>query len=91
MDYAHHCVEPSVDLPGDIYILFMNHFHGSLVTKSINSFVQWNLVARFLVDSTQTPNMKVKMATMTYLHSLSQCMDPSDMSNSQETRMALSR
>lgn len=52
---------------------------------------QWNLVARFLVDSTQTPNMKVKMATMTYLHSLSQCMDPSDMSNSQETRMALSR
>jgi len=52
---------------------------------------QWNLVTRFLVDSTQTPNMKVKMATMTYLHSLCSCMDPSDMTNTQETRTALSR
>ena len=35
--------------------------------------------------------MKVKMATMTYLNSLCSCMDPSDMTNTQDTRMALSR
>ncbi|XP_010776567.1 CLIP-associating protein 1-B-like isoform X1 [Notothenia coriiceps] len=46
---------------------------------------------RFIVDQTQTPNLKVKVAILRYVQALSQLMDPADFSNSSETRLAVSR
>ena len=36
-----------------------------------------NAVLRFLVDATQTPNSKVKVAALTFLTQLASCMEPS--------------
>jgi len=36
-----------------------------------------NAVMRFLVDPTQTPNSKVKVASLTFLTQLAMCMEPS--------------
>lgn len=36
-----------------------------------------NAVLRFLVDATQTPNSKVKVAMLTFLTQLASCMEPS--------------
>jgi CLIP-associating protein 1/2 len=36
-----------------------------------------NAVMRFLVDATQTPNSKVKVAILTFLTQLATCMEPS--------------
>lgn len=46
---------------------------------------------RFIVDQTQTPNLKVKVAILRYIQALSRQMDPSDFTNSSETRLAVSR
>ncbi|XP_067003312.1 CLIP-associating protein 1-B [Anabrus simplex] len=39
-----------------------------------------NTVLRFLVDQTQTPNSKVKVAVLTFLAQLASCMDPAEFS-----------
>ncbi|XP_043107649.1 CLIP-associating protein 1-B isoform X2 [Puntigrus tetrazona] len=52
---------------------------------------QFNILMRFIVDQTQTPNLKVKVAILKYIESLSRQMDPSDFVNSSETRLAVSR
>ncbi|XP_033991258.1 CLIP-associating protein 1-like isoform X4 [Trematomus bernacchii] len=52
---------------------------------------QFNILMRFIVDQTQTPNLKVKVAILRYVQALSQLMDPADFSNSSETRLAVSR
>ncbi|XP_051957258.1 CLIP-associating protein 1-B-like [Xyrauchen texanus] len=52
---------------------------------------QFNILMRFIVDQTQTPNLKVKVAILKYIESLSRQMDPSDFINSSETRLAVSR
>ncbi|XP_062868423.1 CLIP-associating protein 1 [Trichomycterus rosablanca] len=52
---------------------------------------QFNILMRFIVDQTQTPNLKVKVAILKYIESLSRQMDPSDFGNSSETRLAVSR
>ncbi|MED6285104.1 CLIP-associating protein 1, partial [Characodon lateralis] len=46
---------------------------------------------RFIVDQTQTPNLKVKVAILKYIESLARQMDPTDFVNSSETRLAVSR
>ncbi|XP_054642228.1 CLIP-associating protein 1a isoform X25 [Dunckerocampus dactyliophorus] len=52
---------------------------------------QFNILMRFIVDQTQTPNLKVKVAILRYIESLARQMDPTDFVNSSETRLAVSR
>ncbi|XP_059783642.1 CLIP-associating protein 1 isoform X4 [Balaenoptera ricei] len=52
---------------------------------------QFNILMRFIVDQTQTPNLKVKVAILKYIESLARQMDPTDFINSSETRLAVSR
>ncbi|XP_019629933.1 PREDICTED: CLIP-associating protein 1-like isoform X5 [Branchiostoma belcheri] len=53
--------------------------------------VQFNILMRFIVDQTQTPNLKVKVALLRYMEQLIVLMDPQDFINSSETRLAVSR
>ncbi|XP_076023919.1 CLIP-associating protein 1a [Genypterus blacodes] len=52
---------------------------------------QFNILMRFIVDQTQTPNLKVKVAILKYIETLARQMDPTDFVNSSETRLAVSR
>ncbi|KAL1021850.1 hypothetical protein UPYG_G00018850 [Umbra pygmaea] len=52
---------------------------------------QFNILMRFIVDQTQTPNLKVKVAILRYIEGLARQMDPTDFVNSSETRLAVSR
>ncbi|GCC31371.1 hypothetical protein chiPu_0009828 [Chiloscyllium punctatum] len=52
---------------------------------------QFNILMRFIVDQTQTPNLKVKVAILKYIERLARQMDPVDFVNSSETRLAVSR
>ncbi|XP_048091306.1 CLIP-associating protein 1-B-like isoform X2 [Alosa alosa] len=52
---------------------------------------QFNILMRFIVDQTQTPNLKVKVAILKYIDLLARQMDPTDFVNSSETRLAVSR
>ncbi|KAI1884942.1 hypothetical protein AGOR_G00215090 [Albula goreensis] len=52
---------------------------------------QFNILMRFIVDQTQTPNLKVKVAILKYIECLARQMDPADFVNSSETRLAVSR
>ncbi|XP_027059077.1 CLIP-associating protein 1-A-like isoform X6 [Pocillopora damicornis] len=53
--------------------------------------LQFSILTRFITDQTQTPNLKVKIAILQYLQGLIGLMDPSDFTNSGETRLAVSR
>ncbi|PVD35984.1 hypothetical protein C0Q70_02954 [Pomacea canaliculata] len=52
---------------------------------------QFNTLTKFIIDQTQSPNLKVKIAMLNYLHSLIMCMEPSDFVNTMDTRLAISR
>uniref|UniRef100_H3DKE2 Cytoplasmic linker associated protein 1a n=1 Tax=Tetraodon nigroviridis TaxID=99883 RepID=H3DKE2_TETNG len=52
---------------------------------------QFNILMRFIVDQTQTPNLKVKVTILKYIECLARQMDPADFVNSSETRLAVSR
>lgn len=52
---------------------------------------QFNILMRFIVDQTQTPNLKVKVAILKYIERLARQMDPADFVNSSETRLVVSR
>ncbi|XP_075442444.1 CLIP-associating protein 2 isoform X31 [Ascaphus truei] len=59
--------------------------------ESFPNDLQFNILIRFTVDQTQTPNLKVKVAILKYIEILAQQMDPGDFVNSSETRLAVSR
>ncbi|XP_057715909.1 CLIP-associating protein 1-B-like [Corythoichthys intestinalis] len=52
---------------------------------------QFNILMRFIVDQTQTPNLKVKVAILRYIEALARRMDPAEFVNTSETRLAVSR
>lgn len=52
---------------------------------------QFTILMRFIVDQTQTPNLKVKVAILKYIESLARQMDPTDFVSSSETRLAVSK
>ncbi|XP_069472823.1 CLIP-associating protein 1 isoform X22 [Ambystoma mexicanum] len=52
---------------------------------------QFTILMRFIVDQTQTPNLKVKVAILKYIESLARQMDPMDFVSSSETRLAVSK
>ena len=67
---------------------FYLHLLGSIIQKvnktldvvrdSFTYAEQTSAIFKFLVDQTQTPNSKVKVATMNYLRTLTQLMEPSE-------------
>lgn len=63
----------------------------SLRRESFPYEQQFNILMRFIVDQTQTPNLKVKVAILRYIEALARQMDPADFVNSSETRLAVSR
>ncbi|XP_070536539.1 CLIP-associating protein 1-B-like isoform X15 [Ptychodera flava] len=62
-----------------------------VVRDSFPYDLQFNILTRFIVDQTQTPNVKTKVALLKYMQYLIELMDPSDFVNSSETRLAVSR
>ncbi|XP_067126755.1 CLIP-associating protein 1-like isoform X1 [Centruroides vittatus] len=63
-----------------------------LVRDSFPCDEQFNVVMRFLNDQTQTPNLRVKLSLLNYLHSLLRIMDPSEFSSSStETKLAITK
>ncbi|XP_058878847.1 CLIP-associating protein 2-like isoform X21 [Acipenser ruthenus] len=62
-----------------------------ITRESFPNDLQFNILMRFTVDQTQTPNLKVKVAILKYIETLAMQMDPGDFVNSSETRLAVSR
>lgn len=69
----------------------MTQFFLFLCRESFPYEQQFNILMRFIVDQTQTPNLKVKVAILRYIEALARQMDPADFFNSSETRLAVSR
>ena len=73
---------------GTTFLSFFYFFLGSIIQKvnktldvvrdSFTYAEQTSAIFKFLVDQTQTPNSKVKVATMNYLRTLTQLMEPSE-------------
>ncbi|XP_037831500.1 CLIP-associating protein 2 isoform X2 [Kryptolebias marmoratus] len=59
--------------------------------ESFPNDLQFTILMRFTVDQTQTPNLKVKVAILKYIETLTLQMDAPDFVNSSETRLAVSR
>ncbi|KAF5908628.1 CLIP-associating protein 2 isoform X12, partial [Clarias magur] len=59
--------------------------------ESFANDLQFTILMRFTVDQTQTPNLKVKVAILKYIETLTLQMEPQDFVNSSETRLAVSR
>uniref|UniRef100_A0A6Q2Z150 TOG domain-containing protein n=1 Tax=Esox lucius TaxID=8010 RepID=A0A6Q2Z150_ESOLU len=59
--------------------------------ESFPNDLQFTILMRFTVDQTQTPNLKVKVAILKYIETLTMQMEPRDFVNSSETRLAVSR
>ncbi|KAL2080409.1 hypothetical protein ACEWY4_024202 [Coilia grayii] len=59
--------------------------------ESFPNDLQFTILMRFTVDQTQTPNLKVKVAILRYIETLTMQMEPTDFTNSSETRLAVSR
>ncbi|XP_063867995.1 CLIP-associating protein 2-like isoform X12 [Scylla paramamosain] len=62
-----------------------------LVRDSFPCDQQFIVIMRFLVDQTQTPNCKVKVATLTYLKCLVDVMELGDLTASPDTPVALAK
>ncbi|CAG5115569.1 unnamed protein product, partial [Candidula unifasciata] len=52
---------------------------------------QFNNLSKFIVDQSQGPNIRIRVAVLNYLHSLLLTMDPSDFVNSMDARLAVSK
>ncbi|KAM6903873.1 CLIP-associating protein 2 isoform 6-T6 [Lycodopsis pacificus] len=59
--------------------------------ESFPNDLQFTILMRFTVDQTQTPNLKVKVAILKYIDTLTIQMEAPDFVNSSETRLAISR
>nr|XP_021323713.1 CLIP-associating protein 2 isoform X33 [Danio rerio] len=59
--------------------------------ESFPNDLQFTILMRFTVDQTQTPNLKVKVAILKYIETLTLQMEPQDFVNTGETRLAVSR
>uniref|UniRef100_A0A8C3G5Y9 Cytoplasmic linker associated protein 2 n=1 Tax=Cyclopterus lumpus TaxID=8103 RepID=A0A8C3G5Y9_CYCLU len=58
--------------------------------ESFPNDLQFTILMRFTVDQTQTPNLKVKVAILKYIDTLTLQMEAPDFVNSSETRLAIS-
>ncbi|CAJ1084052.1 CLIP-associating protein 2 isoform X13 [Xyrichtys novacula] len=62
-----------------------------ITRESFPNDLQFTILMRFTVDQTQTPNLKVKVAILKYIETLTLQMEAPDFVNSSETRLAVSR
>ncbi|XP_076310026.1 CLIP-associating protein 1-B-like isoform X5 [Tachypleus tridentatus] len=63
-----------------------------LIRDSFPSDDLFHIIIRFLNDPTQTPNNKVKMTVLHFLHSILRIMDPNEFSSSShETKQAITK
>ncbi|XP_069032963.1 CLIP-associating protein 2 isoform X5 [Embiotoca jacksoni] len=62
-----------------------------ITRESFPNDLQFTILMRFTVDQTQTPNLKVKVAILKYIETLTLQMEAPDFGNSSETRLAVSR
>ncbi|XP_034096764.1 CLIP-associating protein 2 isoform X8 [Gymnodraco acuticeps] len=62
-----------------------------ITRDSFPNDLQFTILMRFTVDQTQTPNLKVKVAILKYIDTLTLQMEAPDFVNSSETRLAISR
>ncbi|ESO13011.1 hypothetical protein HELRODRAFT_63102, partial [Helobdella robusta] len=61
------------------------------VRTTFSTSQQFTLLCKFLIDQTQSPNIKVKVSMLLYLHNLTQLMDAPDFCNTSDVRLAISR
>ncbi|XP_076818467.1 CLIP-associating protein 1-B-like isoform X12 [Clavelina lepadiformis] len=59
--------------------------------ESFPTELQFNILSRYIVDQTQRPSLKVKVALLHYMLELLGMMEASEISNTSDTRLALSR
>uniref|UniRef100_A0A8C4QCP2 Uncharacterized protein n=1 Tax=Eptatretus burgeri TaxID=7764 RepID=A0A8C4QCP2_EPTBU len=59
--------------------------------ESFPTDLQFNILMRFVVDQTQVLNLKVKVAVLKYICSLTRQMELHEFVNASETRLAVSR
>ncbi|CDQ71123.1 unnamed protein product [Oncorhynchus mykiss] len=83
--------DPHSKVGDRMFTLTFSVFCFVLLRESFPFDHQFNILMRFIVDQTQTPNLKVKVAILKYIESLARQMDPTDFVNSSETRLAVSR
>ncbi|XP_038144754.1 CLIP-associating protein 2 isoform X37 [Cyprinodon tularosa] len=62
-----------------------------ITRESFPNDLQFTILMRFTVDQTQTPSLKVKVAILKYIETLTLQMEAPDFVNSSETRLAVSR
>lgn len=79
-----------------MYLTFTPQFLGLTMhvvcRDSFPAELQFGVLMRFLVDATQTPNTRVKLAALCYVAQLANLMDPSAMAGGgRDTRPALAK
>ena len=62
-----------------------------VVRESFSYEEQLAVIFKFLVDQTQTPNSKVKLATLQYLRSLVTLVESADVPTNKDSEMALAK
>jgi len=63
----------------------------SIVNSSFDVHAQFNVLIRFINDNSSAPGIKVKEIVLRYLQQIIQHMEPVDITNSTDIRMALSK
>ncbi|XP_048238502.1 CLIP-associating protein 1-like isoform X8 [Haliotis rufescens] len=77
------------DMLGSVYAKLQKAL--DTVRENFPSDHQFNTITKFIIDSTQSPNLKVKIAMLHYLNSLIIHMASSDFVNTMDVRLAVSR
>jgi CLIP-associating protein 1/2 len=63
----------------------------SIVNSSFDVHAQFNVLIRFINDNSSAPGIKVKEIVLRYLQQIIQHMEPVDITNNTDIRMALSK
>jgi len=80
-------------LGADLLGSVVHKIHRTLdvVRESFNYEEQFAIIFKYMTDTTQTPNSKVKLATLNYLKSLVTLVESADIPNNKEAEMALAK
>uniref|UniRef100_T1IXA2 TOG domain-containing protein n=1 Tax=Strigamia maritima TaxID=126957 RepID=T1IXA2_STRMM len=78
-----------VDLLGSVQTKLQRTL--DLIRDSFSFDHQFAVIMKFLVDQTQTPNVKVKLAVLNYLQVLCEVMSPSDFTITPESQTSISK
>nr|CAB3231466.1 CLIP-associating protein 2 [Phallusia mammillata] len=59
--------------------------------ESFPTSLQFNILSRYIVDQTQKPSLKIKVALLHYMLELTSMMEMKEITNTSDTRLAVSR